>query len=187
MRIIAGRFKGKSLTAPKGDIVRPTADRPKEALFSILESCLMAGEKSWNDLTFLDVFAGSGSMGIEALSRGAALVTFIEVNPKSLASLRTNLPTEENVKIIRTNALNPPMGVPQDIVFLDPPYAKDFPEKTLRALILKNWLDSNSLVIVEMDAREEYAFQGFEITQVRTYHRNKFVFLRKLSGKGEDE
>ena len=180
MRIIAGEFKGKNLTAPKGDIVRPTADRPKEALFSILESQLMMTEKSWHELTFLDVFAGSGAIGIEALSRGAKGVTFIEMNPRSLASLRTNLPTLNRTTIIKANALNPPEGTPHDIVFLDPPYAKGFPEKTLQALKNKNWLDEKTLVIVEMDAREQYEFSGFNIEQIRIYHRNKFVFLRLM-------
>ena len=178
MRIIAGSFKGKTLSAPKGDLVRPTADRPKEALFSILESCLLATGKTWSELTFLDVFAGSGSIGIEALSRGASFVTFIEVNPRSLASLRSNLPKEERVKIIKANALNPPEGTPQDIIFLDPPYAKGFPEKTLHALQKKNWMKRDTLIIVEMDEREQYDFLGFELEQERTYHRNKFVFLR---------
>ena len=119
-------------------------------------------------------------MGIEALSRGAKAVTFIEMNPRSLGALRTNLPITDGVCVIKANALNPPEGTPQDIVFLDPPYAKGFPEKALQALKGKNWIDDKTLIIVEMDAREQYEFSGFNIEQTRIYHRNKFVFLRLM-------
>ena len=177
MRIIAGSWKGKKLIAPKGEIVKPTTDRAKEALFSILESYLIKNNLSWKELSFLDVFSGSGSIGIEALSRGAKYVSFIDIHPHSITALRTNLPSTTNVKIFKANALNLPKGETFDIVFLDPPYNKNLPLKTLEQLKQKNWIHSESLIIIEMDVKEEYSFNDFNITQVRTYHRNKFVFL----------
>lgn len=178
MRVIAGYWKGKKLIAPKGDIVKPTTDRAKEALFSILESYFMKNNLSWNELSFLDVFSGSGSIGIEALSRGAKYAAFIDVHPQSLTALKTNLPSVNNIKIIKANALNLPKGHIFDIVFMDPPYNKNLPEKTLVQLMQKNWINSSSLIIIEMDVKEEYSFNGFNTEQVRTYHRNKFVFLK---------
>lgn len=137
MRVIAGTAKGRRLTAPPGERTRPTADRVKEALFSSLQPDLL-------DASVLDLYAGSGALGIEALSRGASHVTFVERSRRAARSLRQNLEVTDLVgraEVIERPVLavleSAPVGAPFDVVFLDPPYgiATDELAEVLRALV----------------------------------------------------
>ena len=121
MRIIAGEFKSRRLVAPEGDQTRPTPDRLREALFSAL------GDRV-EDTVFLDAYAGSGSVGIEALSRGAKRAIFVEKHPKALAALRANLAAlglAHRVTVITTAVSRALPTQPADIIFLDPPYDRE--------------------------------------------------------------
>ena len=121
VRIIAGEFKSRRLVAPEGDQTRPTPDRLREALFSALGNCV-------EDKVFLDAYAGSGSVGIEALSRGAKRAIFVEKHPKALAALRANLASlglTDRATVITTAVSRALATQPADIIFLDPPYDRE--------------------------------------------------------------
>src|SRR5881628_1352305 len=119
MRIIAGQWRGRKLIAPAGQSTRPTSDRAREALFSMLASRI----GSFADLRVADLFAGSGALGLEALSRGAAHATFVDNNASAAAAIRRNAEKlKAPVQIMTLSALSLPKSVPFDIVFADPPY-----------------------------------------------------------------
>ncbi len=149
MRIIAGKRRGLQLKAPDGFDVRPTADRVKEAVFSALQFELY-------ERRVLDLFAGSGALGLEAISRGAASCIFVEKDPDALSILRTNVETadfQNRAKIIHgdyRDVLKRAIG-PFDLVFLDPPYAAGFYEEALSLLCTGDLLSEEAIVIVESD------------------------------------
>jgi 16S rRNA (guanine966-N2)-methyltransferase len=152
MRVIAGRYGGRRLKAPPGQATRPTADRVREALFSIL------GDRV-TDSRVLDLFAGAGTLGIEALSRGAAGATFVDSAPRAIAALRANLEAlEAQAEVVRADALRwlraASSGARQyDLVFLDPPYrrAADLGEEL--SDLLPPVLAAGALVVAESDRR----------------------------------
>ena len=121
MRVIAGTYRGRTLKAPPGESTRPTSDRVREALFSILNGRI-------REARVLDLFAGSGALGLEALSRGAALATFVDTDPKAIAAVKANLDALKTVAEVRRNdalrflSAAPARGAQYDLVFIDPPY-----------------------------------------------------------------
>lgn len=156
-RIVAGRYGGRRLNAPTGANTRPTADRVREALFSALEAQIgLAGTR------FADLFAGSGTVGLEALSRGADHVLLVEADPKAARIIRGNIETLGATgaarlvtgKVAAALAAGPDGG-PYDIVFIDPPYAVDERElaAVLSALVGGGWLADGALVVVERSGR----------------------------------
>jgi 16S rRNA (guanine966-N2)-methyltransferase len=178
MRIIAGQFRGRPLEPPKGTSVRPTSDRAREALFDILEH----GEPRLRDARFLDLFCGSGAVGIEACSRGAAQILLIERDPEALRLAEANLArigAPANLRLLAGDAARlGPAPHPFDLVFLDPPYRSGL---TLPALagLQAGWLAQDARVIVELAAREDLdAPDGFRVEQQRRYGAAKFLFLR---------
>ncbi len=161
MRIIAGLAKGRSLFSPVG-ATRPTSDRAREALFSTLESEF----GSMSDLAFLDLYCGSGAVGAEALSRGAAIVYAIDNDEKAIHVTRQNFALLENISGIGTTSvitssvgkyLDKPSDLSFDVVFLDPPY--DLPnneiEKVLTSLVRNNFLKSSSVLAIERDSKSK--------------------------------
>jgi 16S rRNA (guanine966-N2)-methyltransferase len=153
MRIIAGKFKGKGLDAPKGLNTRPTSDRVREALFNVLEHG--APEVSFEGLRVLDLFAGSGALGLEALSRGARYCLFIEDDTGARAAIWRNVEAmglTGVTKIWRRDAsrLGPAGNItPFGLVFCDPPYGKGLGEKALLAAAESGWLADGALVMLE--------------------------------------
>ena len=152
MRVIAGSLKGAAIRTPKGRSVRPTYDRVRESLFSMLEPEL-------TDSAILDLFAGSGSLGIESLSRGARAATFVEKDPATLSVLRENirgLGLEDRSSVLKGDAVRlldgPLPGAPFDVVFVDPPYATDLAEESLLLLGAGGLLDASAVVVVEHDS-----------------------------------
>ena len=128
MRIVAGEWRGRTLIAPSGTETRPTADRVRQALFDILMHASWAGRPLIEGATVLDVFAGTGALGLEALSRGAAKAVFVERSRPALAALRANIAAcraEDRCAVLPIGALTVPEGEKADIVFLDPPYGQD--------------------------------------------------------------
>jgi 16S rRNA (guanine966-N2)-methyltransferase len=170
MRIIGGEVKGRRLLCPKGGAVRPTADKVREALFDIL------GEKI-AEAEFLDLYAGTGGVGIEALSRGATAVTLVEQNPQAVRFINTNLSHcgfAERAELIASSANK---AIPRlaaggkrfDIVFADPPYKGASIQESLRVLVDYDILKTNSLVIVEHDFRYSPAPQMGKLALYRKY------------------
>ncbi len=183
MRIIAGKHKGRALTAPEGLAVRPTSDRAREALFDILAHGRFGETPLFMDAQVLDAFAGTGALGLEALSRGAAHVTFIENDRAALKALRANIAAlheEKNAAILPVDALHPPRaGRAAALAFLDPPYGEDIAAPALTALAAAGWFAPEALVVVEVAARQKLAAPaGFTTLEERRYGAARLVFLR---------
>lgn len=148
MRIIAGEWRGRSIEAPSSLATRPTADRVRETLFSMLASRI----GSFEDLRVADLFAGSGALGLEALSRGAASATFVEIDPSAGAAIRRNsakLGASERVRIIAASALRLPRSEPFDLIFADPPYAEGSGNAVVRSVLSAGWLASGGWLSIE--------------------------------------
>lgn len=152
-KIIAGAWKGRALAAPEGRDTRPTNIRARQAVFDIL------AHAPWCDLQaakVLDVFAGTGAYGLEALSRGAASASFIEQSRPALAALRANIASckAETAKIYAADALHPPAGSSHDLLFLDPPYGQALVGPALAALIAQNWVAPGAVIVAELGPGE---------------------------------
>jgi 16S rRNA (guanine966-N2)-methyltransferase len=183
LRIIAGSGRGKTLSSPTGDGVRPTSDRAREGLFSSLESEFA----SIRDLNFLDLFAGSGAVGVEALSRGAALVHAVEADREiaEVAIKNFNLLTEPSRKhkVFQSKAakfLESEFPVRYDIIFMDPPY--DLPnsevEVILDTIVVKNLLQPRGLIAIERKSKgTPFAWpQSMELEKIRTYGQGSIFY-----------
>lgn len=184
MRVVGGRLKGRSLVSPSSRDIRPTADRLRESLFNILTH---AYGDPVTGARVLDLFAGTGALGIEAVSRGAAFALFVDNGAEARALLRNNvevLGLGGVTKVYRRDAtsLGPahPME-PFSLVFLDPPYRMRLAEKALASLRDGGWLAPGALIVVEEAKAAEFATpQGFEQLERRTYDDTELVFLRKV-------
>jgi 16S rRNA (guanine966-N2)-methyltransferase len=189
VRIVGGSHRGRRLVAPPGDAVRPTSDRAREALFNILShGDFAATGQLFADENVIDAFAGTGALGLEALSRGAARAAFIETDRTALATLRRNLAAldeEDAADVIAADATRPPRGsYPCALAFLDPPYRSDLAAPALTALAAAGWLAPQALAIVEIAAKEPFSPPaGFAMIDERTYGAARLVFLRREGGK----
>ena len=155
MRIIAGTWRGRLLSAPKGIATRPTAERMRQALFDMLAHATWPDRPIFENATILDGFAGTGALGLEALSRGASKATFMETDRAALAALRANIAAcNANADIIARDVLAPPQGNRCDLVFLDPPYGKDLGPRAVTALTKSGWIGPNTIIVLETAAGE---------------------------------
>ncbi len=180
MRIIAGKWRGKKLVTPLGTTTRPTSDRAKEMLFNVLNAYLLKQGKNWESLLFADVFAGSGAIGIEALSRGAKHIFLIENNREALACLRQNTVGMQGVDIVARDATQPIPHAPVDIIFMDAPYGKGLWQEALAVLTQAGWVNEQTLVIIETDRSDEEVLpDGWRLEQRRSAGRNVFLFAYK--------
>ena len=179
MRVIAGTARRVQLISPKGLNTRPTSDRAKEGLFNIL------GERVRGAL-MLDVFCGSGAIGIEALSRGAEKVVFADSAAEAIQALKLNLAKTklaEKSEIIHANTLHviytlAQKGLCFDIIFLDPPYQTELLIQTLTKLAEKNILTESGMIIAETDAKFDiFVPEVFMLESTRVYGSTKFLFL----------
>ena len=184
MRIVGGSQRGRRLVAPPGEAVRPTSDRAREALFNILSHGELAAEGvPFADAAVLDAFAGTGALGLEALSRGAADAVFIEQDREALAILRRNIAAlgeTARCRVIPGDATRPPRAAAEcAVVFLDPPYRSGLAAPALTALAATGWLAPQALVAVELAAREEFAAPpGSHILDERVYGAARLILLR---------
>lgn len=178
MRIISGKFKGRTLIAPP-EGTRPTADRAKEMLFDILTSRFIKEGKRWEQLTFADVFSGSGAVGLEAVSRGCKHVYLFEHETKAQKTIRQN--GHQMTFDLFGDALTPPfIKAPIDILFMDPPYGTGLWEQALEAFLKQGWITQTTLVVVEEDKSNTISTpKGFKLTEKRASGRNTFYFLTK--------
>ncbi len=175
MRIISGHWRGRALIAPAGDATRPTADRVREALFSMLTSRL----GSFEGLRVFDGYAGTGALGIEALSRGAAHGTFVERDSEAIKALRRNV---EGMKLNATIIAAPmeSLGLapaPCDLIMLDPPYASGLAEPALARLAANGWIAPHALISVET-SRKEVLETAHEVLAVRDHGKARLHLLR---------
>lgn len=177
MRIIAGAWRGRTIDAPPGQATRPTADRVRETLFSMLASRL----GSFEELRVADLFAGSGALGLEALSRGAAEATFVERDAAAAAVIRRNaekLGATERVRILTSSALALPPSPPFDLIFADPPYADGAGAAVVEAVQQSGWLAPGGWMSVETSRRDEVTPARLVIETVRELGRARLTLLR---------
>ena len=172
MRIIAGQWRGRPIVAPKGQATRPTSDRAREALFSMLASRV----GSFEGLHVADLFAGSGALGLEALSRGAAHCLFVDNDRWAVEAIRANLKALGGDADVRPGAAQHVRVVqPLDLVFLDPPY-----ESGLAAAVLANLaVAPGGWVSVETTKTEDVTAAGYELDCERIYGKAKITLLRR--------
>lgn len=177
MRVIAGQWRGRPLAAPAGDATRPTADRTREALFSMLASRL----GSFEGLAVADLFAGSGALGIEALSRGAASCLFVEQDRAALDVLRANLSklgARGEVRAGSVLALGP-APTPMDLILMDPPYGTGAGAVALDKLGRLGWAGPATWIGLETARDEPVEVAGFEEDAVRVHGRARITLLRR--------
>jgi 16S rRNA (guanine966-N2)-methyltransferase len=186
MRIVGGRLKGRALQGPKSDGIRPTSDRLRETLFNILAH-------SYGDpvqgARVIDLFAGTGAFGLEALSRGAEFCLLVDDGAQARALIRENveaLGLGGVTRIFRRDARklgDAPPGPPYTLAFLDPPYDRGLAEPALASLARGGWLAPEALVIVEEAAAAVFEpAPGFELLERRDYSETEAIFLRYAPG-----
>lgn len=180
MRIVGGKFKGRRLFVPRGLDVRPTADRVREAVFSILAAEVEGAR-------VLDIFAGTGALGLEALSRGAARAVFVDRRSQALKTIKRSveaLGLEGSARIVRTDLSRGPGGLrqetgPFDLIFMDPPYGKGLVAPALDMAVRLGLAGPETQAVVEQSCREDPLRIGpdWTMTQERVYGRTRVSFL----------
>ncbi|MBD5520493.1 MAG: 16S rRNA (guanine(966)-N(2))-methyltransferase RsmD [Lachnospiraceae bacterium] len=182
MRVIAGKARSLKLKTPEGLDTRPTTDRIKETLFNMLQPYLPDG-------IFIDLFSGSGGIGIEALSRGAKHAYFIENNKNAIACILDNLKftrLTEDATVLKQDALSALSGIHEkeaDVIFMDPPYGQEFEKQVLALLKNMPYVTENTLIVVEAMRDEDFSYVeelGYEIVKDKRYKTNKHVFLKLI-------
>jgi 16S rRNA (guanine966-N2)-methyltransferase len=191
IRIVGGRWRGRKLAAPEDRAIRPTGERQRESLFNILGHGAYApsGLSMVQDAAVLDVFAGTGALGLEALSRGAATVLFLEKAATARRLIEANIAAckaQGAARVVVGDACLPaaaPLApwTPATLVFLDPPYGEGLAPKALAALDARGWLAPACVAVVETGEDEAFAAPAaFAVEDERRYGKTKLRFLRKL-------
>ena len=186
MRVIAGKARRLALKTVPGMETRPTTDRIKETLFNILQPEIP-------DCRFLDLFSGSGGIGIEALSRGAESAVFVEKNAKACACIRENLTftkLAEHGKLLNMDVLQALRSLEGeeafDCIFMDPPYNKQLEKEMLERMQHVSFIDEDTMIIIEASLETEFDWleaYGYEITKVKKYKTNQHVFVQRVLEK----
>ncbi|MCH7629638.1 MULTISPECIES: 16S rRNA (guanine(966)-N(2))-methyltransferase RsmD [Novosphingobium] len=181
LRIIAGEWRGRKLVAPAGDATRPTADRTRETLFSMLTSRL----GSFEGLKVADLFAGSGALGLEALSRGAEHALLVEQDPAAIRAIRANIAAlrcapQCDVRASSVLSLGP-VKEPLDLVMLDPPYKTGAGAVALDKLVRLGWIGEGTWVSLETEAKEVPQLRSLEIESERVVGKARLTLLRLSS------
>lgn len=184
MRIVAGKFRGRGLAAPEGGAIRPTADRTRESMFNMLVSRIdLAG------LRVIDLFAGTGALGFEAMSRGAGFALFVDTSAESRSLVRTNaeaLGLNGTTKLFRRDATD--LGAPGtmgrfDLAFADPPYGKGLGELASMSLRLGGWLNPGAILVLEEGAASApQALEGYDTLDQRRFGETIVGFFRPMAG-----
>lgn len=181
MRVIAGKARRLNLKTPEGMDTRPTTDRIKETLFNMITPDLP-------DTVFIDLFSGSGGIGIEALSRGARHAYFVENNKRAVSCIQENLNftrLSEDATILRQDVLSALSGIHEkeaDIIFMDPPYGQEYERQVLSVLHTMPYVTPDTLVIIEALRTVDFSYVeplGFFVVKEKCYKTNKHVFLKK--------
>lgn len=180
MRVIAGKCRSLKLKAPKGMNTRPTLDRIKETLFNILQSRLPGS-------VFVDLFSGSGGIGIEALSRGARKAYFVDSNKEAIACINENLHftrLDKDAVVLGQDVFGALLRISEphvDIIFIDPPYCEGLEEPLFKALWEQSYIDEDTLIILEADIKRTVVLEGFELLRVKEYKTNKHIFIKRIN------
>jgi 16S rRNA (guanine966-N2)-methyltransferase len=176
MRIIAGKWRGRSLESPEGRATRPTSDRVREALFSMLASRL----GTFQDLRVADLFAGSGALGLEAMSRGASQATFVENDPKAVALIRRNAQKlGADIQLLTGSALALPKVHAFDLVLADPPYEPGSGTRVVGSVLAAGWLAPGGWMSVETSRDDAVGPATLEIDALRAIGRARLTLLRR--------
>jgi 16S rRNA (guanine966-N2)-methyltransferase len=187
MRIVAGRFRGRNLVAPEGRATRPTSDRARQALFDVLAHAEYAPDLQ--GAAVIDLFAGSGALGLEALSRGARFCLFVETDDEARGAIRENIDAFGlfgATRVHRRSAtdLGPrpaSAGGPFDLAFLDPPYRQGLGEPAAAELLKGGWLNPGALMVFERAADEpDPEIEGVAILDARTWGAARVLFMRAV-------
>lgn len=182
MRVIAGTARSLPLKTPAGPDTRPTTDRIKETLFNMLQPYL-------SDAVFVDLFSGSGGIGIEALSRGARHAYFVENDKRALACIVENLKFTkftEQATVLRQDAVSALYGIHEqtvDVIFMDPPYDRDYERQVLQVLRELPWVTPDTLIVTEASLSCDFSYLselGYVLEKEKRYKTNKHVFCRKI-------
>jgi len=185
MRIVAGSLKGRTITTPEGQGTRPTSDRARQAVFNVLEHAAWA--EPLDGMRVMDLYAGSGALGFEAISRGAAFALFVETDEEARGAIRENADAYGVMgrsRVHRRSAIDLGSrpgsdGEAFDLAFLDPPYRKGLGEQTLARLLEGGWLKPGALVVFERGSDEpEIDTPGYERLDARDYGAARVLFLR---------
>lgn len=185
MRIVSGEFRGKAIVTPQGERTRPTSDRARQAIFNILEHA--AWSPGLRERRVIDLFAGSGALGFEALSRGAAFCLFVETDEQARGAIRQNVDAMSLfgcTRVHRRDATDlgqrPGADGPAfELAFLDPPYGKGLGEAALAKLASGGWLAPGAVVVLERGSDEaDFNVEGFEKLDARDYGAARVHFLR---------
>ena len=178
MRIIAGEWRGRKLVAPKGDFTRPTADRTRETLFSMLASRL----GSFEGLSVLDLFAGSGALGLEALSRGAGHCLFVEQESEAVKTIRANIDTFDartRTQVQQGSVMSlGPAKAPHDLILLDPPYDTGAGQVALDRMARLGWIGPATWIALETRKDEDIEVKALDIEAERKVGKAKLTILR---------
>ncbi len=183
MRIIAGKHKNRVIPSLKNSDYRPSTTKFREALFSILSSGEFADNNPVDGSDVLDLFAGTGSLSFEALSRGAKSITLIDNNKEHLKVAREfamKIGAEEDAKFLLLSAINLSQAAYKyGLVFMDPPYYNKFVEKALISLIQNQWLENKAIIVIEMEKREDLDLPvSMSLIKEKIYGNNKLLILR---------
>ncbi len=184
MRIVGGKFKGRKLEVPPGRDTRPTSDRARESIFNILEHQSW-GRKALRGGRVLDVFAGTGALGLEAFSRGAVAVTFMDNSEEAMKVMRQNakgMGSAVELQLMRADATQPGRAVePVDLVMMDAPYQAGLTHPALQALVQAGWLKEGTLCVVETSKKQSWEVpHGFEQLDQRKYGIALVTFLHYI-------
>lgn len=183
MRVIAGIARSLPLKTPKNMETRPTTDRIKETLFNILQPYIA-------DSVFIDLFAGSGGIGIEAISRGAGKSYFVEQDKEAAECIQYNLKFTkfaDSAVLLKQDVFSAIYHIFEkeaDIIFMDPPYGKEYEKKVLDSLKDVKYVTDNTIIIIEADLQTDFSYvkdMGFEIFKQKKYKTNQHVFVRRIS------
>ena len=182
LRIIAGAWRGRAIDVPEGDAIRPTSDRAREALFNRLAHGFAEHGFQLSGARVVDVFAGTGALGLEALSRGAAQTTFLERDLGAVALIKRNVAkfgAEDRAVVLNADAVNLPRAAgAHDLALLDPPYAQDLALPALASLARQGWLKPGALLGVETEVDETLGeVAQFTVLDRRAYGRAAVTFL----------
>ena len=183
MRIVAGEWRRRLLKAPPGEATRPTADRTRETLFNMLASRL----GSFEGLAVADLFAGSGALGLEALSRGAATCLFVEHDPAAIRALRANiaaLRAQEQCSVQASSVLTLPLAKqPYDLLLLDPPYRSGAGAVALERLMRLGWIGQGTWIALETASNEPPQVKALAIESERTVGAARLTLFRRSAGQ----
>ena len=185
MRITGGTLRGRNLVTPKDERVRPTSDKVRQAMFNILMHNDFGIGFALDGARVADIYAGTGALGIEAISHGASFCLFVDDSAESRGLIRENVEAfglTGASKIWRRDAtdlgpINTGSGGPFDLVFLDPPYRKELVAPALKSLKDGGWLKPHALAVVETDAKETFDAPGFTTLDTRDYGETRVTFL----------